>query len=623
MSDAEDALHAAEVELGESAPFALQLLSQLYTATERREKSSEALRQALHLNPFLWDAFAQLCHAGEKVDPFSIFQLHWECPPPAPQEASTLTVISNSVKATPANTAAAVAVGGTGGITPDSVAGARRLRSVFGGHTSSPFSPSFGILPLEESPIALYTPTLTDANEQKALPKLVHSLRAHVGQLKEAVFPPVPRQAHIGPTPHVRRSSRLFSNSYSVKENNKSPNRKFAAPKSPSKKCKQRIAKVLTKANIGDVMDCNNTNNRENNNMDRNPPSFSAIPPQTAVSSKVISSEGLMTLLRTVGHAYAKLAGLECRHALELLEELPPQQYRSPWVRTLVALAHHELGEYESAARNFAEVRASHPLRVEHLDTYSTCLWHLQREVELSALARELVARDRKCATAWLVAGNCFSLHKEHDTAVKFFRRAVQLRPDRPYAHTLLGHEYVATEETDKAMACFRSAVRLDPRHYNAWFGIATVYSKQERFRLAEVHFRRALTIHPESGVLRCHLGVVLVALGRSKHALDTLDHAVRVDPKNPLCRFHRASVLFSAGRLKEALEELEDLKDLVPKESLVYYLLGKVHNKLGNAHLALMHFSWATDLDPKGASGHIKEAFDPARAEDPTDPAL
>lgn len=25
------------------------------------------------------------------------------------------------------------------------------------------------------------------------------------------------------------------------------------------------------------------------------------------------------------------------------------------------------------------------------------------------------------------------------------------------------------------------------------------------------------------------------------------------------------------------------------------------------------MHFSWATDLDPKGASSQIKEAFDPS----------
>lgn len=37
------------------------------------------------------------------------------------------------------------------------------------------------------------------------------------------------------------------------------------------------------------------------------------------------------------------------------------------------------------------------------------------------------------------------------------------------------------------------------------------------------------------------------------------------------------------------------------------------MHKKLGNTHLALMHFSWATDLDPKGANSQIKEAIDPA----------
>ena len=36
-----------------------------------------------------------------------------------------------------------------------------------------------------------------------------------------------------------------------------------------------------------------------------------------------------------------------------------------------------------------------------------------------------------------------------------------------------------------------------------------------------------------------------------------------------------------------------------------------KVHNKLGNTHLALINFSWATDLDPKGTNNHIKEALD------------
>lgn len=38
--------------------------------------------------------------------------------------------------------------------------------------------------------------------------------------------------------------------------------------------------------------------------------------------------------------------------------------------------------------------------------------------------------------------------------------------------------------------------------------------------------------------------------------------------------------------------------------------LLVQVHKKLGNTHLALMYFSWATDLDPKGVNSQIKEAI-------------
>ncbi|CAH2039483.1 unnamed protein product, partial [Iphiclides podalirius] len=184
------------------------------------------------------------------------------------------------------------------------------------------------------------------------------------------------------------------------------------------------------------------------------------------------------------------------------------------------------------------------------------------------------------------------------------------------------GHEYAVAEETDKALASFRTAVSIDSRNYVAWFGIATVYARQERWKASEVHIRRALAIHPHSGVLRCQLGLAQAALGKMDRALATLERAVTLDTENPLCRFHRASVLLRAGRPRDALEDLHHLKDIAPRESLVYYLLGKVHNKLGNSHLALMHFSWATDLDPKGTGGHIKDGFDPSKQEDPPERA-
>jgi anaphase-promoting complex subunit 3 len=50
--------------------------------------------------------------------------------------------------------------------------------------------------------------------------------------------------------------------------------------------------------------------------------------------------------------------------------------------------------------------------------------------------------------------GNCFSKQKEHDQALKFFQRAIQLAPTMAYAHALCGHEYVIVEDFDKAVRC-------------------------------------------------------------------------------------------------------------------------------------------------------------------------
>ena len=72
-------------------------------------------------------------------------------------------------------------------------------------------------------------------------------------------------------------------------------------------------------------------------------------------------------------------------------------------------------------------MREQEPHRVEGVEWLSTSMWHLQREVELSSLAHDLMSNDRKHISTWIAAGNCFSLHKEHETAIKFFKRAIQV----------------------------------------------------------------------------------------------------------------------------------------------------------------------------------------------------
>ena len=45
-------------------------------------------------------------------------------------------------------------------------------------------------------------------------------------------------------------------------------------------------------------------------------------------------------------------------------------------------------------------------------------------------------------------------------------------------------------------------------------------------------------------------------------------------------------------------------------KSSWLFTQFCQVYKKLGQNHLAQMNFSWAIDLDPKGANNQIKEAI-------------
>ena len=327
------------------------------------------------------------------------------------------------------------------------------------------------------------------------------------------------------------------------------------------------------------------------------------------------SLEGIaaaVALLQLLGEGYRLLSMYRCQEAVDAFTRLPPNHLHTGWALMQLGRTYFEMVDYNSAALAFEQARKIDPYRLKGIEVYSTVLWHMKREVELSALANEAIALDRQSPQAWCVMGNCFSLQKEHESSLKFFQRAVQLDETLPYANTLCGHEYLASEDFEKAITCYRSAMKIDPRHYNAWFGMGHIYYRQEKYGMAEYHFRRAQGINDRSSVLRCYLGMSLHKLKRNAEALQVLSEAIAMDPRNPLARFERANVLQADGKLEDALMELRALHDVIPTEATVLFHMGKVFKKLGRVPDALAAFNEALDLQPPAAdTNQIKSAID------------
>mmetsp|Transcript_15434 Transcript_15434/g.20499 ORF Transcript_15434/g.20499 Transcript_15434/m.20499 type:complete len:285 (-) Transcript_15434:99-953(-) len=270
------------------------------------------------------------------------------------------------------------------------------------------------------------------------------------------------------------------------------------------------------------------------------------------------------------------------------------------------------MADYQNSKRALETMQRVEPHRMKGLEVLSTTLWHLKKEVELSDLAQRAVDFDRMAPESWCVVGNCFSLQKEHETALTFFRRSIQVDSSFTYSYTLSGHEYVSNEDFDKAVSCYRDAIRTDGcgRHYNAWYGLGAIYFRQEKYDLAEYHFQKALTINPQSSVLHCHLGMAQYANGKPYEALDTLEGAFQLDPHNAQARYQRATILMSLNRPQQALLEFEKVRDAAPREASVHFAMGRVLKRLGRPEQAMRCFLTALDLDPKD-NNLIKSAMD------------
>lgn len=326
-------------------------------------------------------------------------------------------------------------------------------------------------------------------------------------------------------------------------------------------------------------------------------------------------TRSLLKVLTKLGRARAAMAHNLGGEALKALHAVPSRHFETGWVLHAVGRVHLEGSDYVEAVQAFRKMERLEPHRMQGLELLSTALWHLKDEVELCYLARRCVEFDPRSPEAWCATGNCLSLQKEHDGAIRCFQRAIAVDPRFAYAYTLCGHEYVANEDFDKAITMYRHAMRIDERHYNAWYGLGAIYYRQEKYELAEYHFERAIAYNPQSSVLHCYQGMTLHAAKKFDDALVYLRRATEMEPKNPQARFQCANVLISMDRYEEALAELKAVSDRAPREASVQFLMGKVCKKLGRTNQALMHLNFALDLEPKD-NNIIKSAID--RLEEP-----
>jgi anaphase-promoting complex subunit 3 len=436
--------------------------------------------------------------------------------------------------------------------------------------------------------------------------------------------PAHPSQTRLNPGEEPRRSARLnvFPKSSAPKPNSGAATIGAAASRE-LKKARPPVSRISRPTssgpgtNVGRVVSGNRKPLEENNGMDVDQAELPRIrqaretreapapgpaqrPPEPDAVKVEEALRWVLDLLKRLGSGYLLASQFQCQEALSTFDSVPRSHRDTPWVLAQMGKAQFEQANYPEAEKYFRRVRILAPTRLEDMEVYSTILWHLKSETDLSFLAHELVDSAWHSPQAWCALGNAWSLAREPEQALKCFKRATQLDPKFAYAYTLQGHEHVSNEEYDKALLAYRQAMSADRRHYNAYYGIGKVYEKLGNYDKAFSHYSTASAIHPTNAVLICCIGTVLEKQKQTVHALQFFSKATELAPKAALTRFKKARALLAMGQLEAAQRELMVLKDLAPDDARVHFLLGKLCKTMRDRKSAVRHFTIALSLDPK-----------------------
>lgn len=269
----------------------------------------------------------------------------------------------------------------------------------------------------------------------------------------------------------------------------------------------------------------------------------------------------------------------------------------------MLGRSYAECSQYASSETHFTAARKHNHFVASHMDVFSLVLFHLSREVKLSALAQHLAMIAPGTASTHIVVGNAFSLQKEHQTALVCFQRAAAAAPGYAYAYTLAGHEAHDLGLYDEAIAYFRSAIRCDRRHWNAWAGLGRVYlGIGEHEHAASKSLQQAIHINPSNHILWDLVGWTFSLINAPAKAAECYDRAIELAPSaSVLTYLRRAELLLQHGDAESSHRDLIQAHNLAPEEASIHILLAQSYMRLGGG--AFCHLEHADGGAGQGAA--------------------
>lgn len=178
------------------------------------------------------------------------------------------------------------------------------------------------------------------------------------------------------------------------------------------------------------------------------------------------------------------------------------------------------------------------------------------------ALKEHIDQGGTAAGTAYYHLGMVFSDQQKLTEACEYFKKAVELEPDKSMYHYRLGIVYSRLMMLDFAIDELQRSIDLNPEHQRSRFILGTIHFQRGDMDEACNVFTALIKTSPNFADAYYHRGLAYYHMGKNEQSKADLEKAIELNPAYDEARNRLAYLYFNAGNYLQAAELCMEIYD-------------------------------------------------------------
>ena len=198
-------------------------------------------------------------------------------------------------------------------------------------------------------------------------------------------------------------------------------------------------------------------------------------------------------------------------------------------------------------------------------------------EEPLSTLLLDETKRQSE-AVKWFIKAYGESQNGNHEKAIEYYTKAIELNPDYADALNNRGACYDGLKEYEKALVDYNKAIELKPDYAVAYNNRGLCYKNLKEYEKALADYTKAIELNPDDAVVFYNRGLCYQNLKEYEKALADYNKAIELNPDYALAYNNRGICYNVLKEYEKAIDDYNKAIELKPDDAHSYENLAELY---------------------------------------------